>query len=144
MVVSKDKKYLFSSGDDFKINLWYIGNWQLLCSIKCSFEIRHLKLSLDDCILVGMCRNGEVAHWWIQEQSSALKLNFGDAPILDSYLTPNKEFLLIFRNEISSIVEVWNLKNRIKQTIFNTDNFICTSTLDSRFIFLVLSQNELS
>ena len=76
---------------------------------------------MDDCILVGMSRNGEVAHWWIQEQSSALKLNFGDIPILDSYLTPNKEFLLIFRIENSSVVEVWNLRNRIKQTVYNTD-----------------------
>ncbi len=103
-----------------------------------------MKLSLDDCILVGISKNGEVAHWWIQEQSTALKLNFGDAPILDSYLTPNKEFLLTFRNENSSIVEVWNLKNRIKQTVYNTDKFLCTSTSDSRYIFIIFSENELS
>jgi hypothetical protein len=48
MVVSNDEKYLFTSGNDQTIQVYYLSNFLKICSIDdCPFQIKNLYLSID-------------------------------------------------------------------------------------------------
>ena len=39
MILSSDKKYMFTAGEDSYIILWYTEEWQMLCKILTDFPI---------------------------------------------------------------------------------------------------------
>ena len=63
MIISNDEKYLFTSGNDKIVNVYYVPNYLKICSIECPFQVQNLYLSNDQVMLIAVGTTGEICFW---------------------------------------------------------------------------------